>query len=52
MAGPVGVDEFARLCKKLVSVGTKVVTLGLNQIGRHTSRPAGMRERTHKQQGS
>ena len=30
MAGPVGVDEFARLCEKLIGVGTKVVALSLD----------------------
>ena len=36
MAGPVGVDELARLREKLVGVSTEVVTLGLDQIGRDT----------------
>ena len=37
MTGPVGVDELAGLCEQLVGVGTEVVTLGLDQVGRHTS---------------
>ena len=36
MACPVGVDELARLGEELVGVGTEVVTLGLDEVGRDT----------------
>ena len=33
-ASPVGMNVFARFTEQLVSMGTKVITLGLDQIGR------------------
>ena len=35
MAGPVGVDELAGRSEELVSVGTKVVALCLDEVGWH-----------------
>lgn len=34
MTGPVGVHKIARIVQQLVGVRAKVVTLGLDQIGR------------------
>ena len=45
MAGPVGVDVLAWLSEELIGVGTEVVTLGLDEIGRNTGGPVGRRER-------
>ncbi len=39
MASPVSVDKLAWLSEKLVGVGTEVVTLGLDQVSRHTLAP-------------
>ena len=41
VAGPVGVDKRAWVSEQLVRVSAKVVSLRLDQIGRHCGRPAG-----------
>ncbi len=46
MTSPVGVDKLARFSEQLIGVGTKVVTLGLDQVGRDTLAP------TSKERGS
>ena len=45
MTSPVGVDKLARFSEQLIGVGTKVVTLGLDQVGRDTLAPTSKGER-------
>ena len=41
MTRPVGVDELPWLSQQFVCVSPKIVTLGLNQIGRYPLIPLG-----------
>lgn len=47
MAGPVGVDELAGFGQQFISVGSEVISLGLDEVGRDPGR-----SRNHKTEQS